>query len=72
MNENVIGTPLSASLGENVEISSRRFLGTRSRKVCGNGITVQRDRKNSPSWSSVQSVRLQAHPWVGRASHLAP
>lgn len=62
MKENVIGIPVGASLGENLEISSCHFLGARSRNVLGNGTIVHSERKNSRSCSSVDRP---ARPPIG-------
>jgi len=62
MKDNVIGIPVGASLGENLEISSCHFLGARSRNVLGNGIIVHSERKNSRSCSSVVTP---ARPPIG-------
>jgi hypothetical protein len=62
MKDNVIGIPVGASLGENLEISSCHFLGARSRNVLGCGIIVHSERKNYRSCSSVGTL---ARPPIG-------
>ncbi len=52
MKDSVIGTPVGASLGANLEISLCQVFGARARNDFGKGRIVQIERKNSRSFSS--------------------